>query len=85
MFEHLGGLARNNKIIIVIDGMDEIGRITKQNIDDAGRIAEDPASRLSIKTLCAEILNKKILPGARVVATGRTELKVPVSMPSSTS
>ena len=77
VFEQLGGLARNNKIIIVLDGIDEIGSITKQDIDDAGRIAEDPAGRLSLKTLCAGILNEKIIPGARVIATGRTELKVP--------
>ena len=56
---------------IWIDGLDELGSLTKKESNDAGGVALHPNKEIYMKTLFVEILRQKILPGARVVATGR--------------
>ena len=54
-----------------IDGLDELGSMTRRDIANASRAAADPSKDVDIKTFCVGVLTQKILPGARVIATGR--------------
>ena len=45
--------------------------MTPKVLADAARASSHPAMEVDIKTACAGILAQKILPGARVLATGR--------------
>ena len=45
--------------------------MTVKQVQDADRVASHPDKEINMKTLCVGILTKKILPGARVIATGR--------------
>ena len=75
MFQLLQNLADEGKLAFIIDGLDELGAMTKQELDSAERAAFHPSMEVNMKTLCAGILAKTIFPGSRVVATGRnTEL-----------
>ena len=74
-FTHLQQLAYEDRLAVIIDGLDEFGVITKKEVANASRAALHPPLEVDIKTACAGILNKTIFPGAKVLATGRsTEL-----------
>ena len=68
----LKDLAIEGKIAIVIDGLDELGSFTTQDVSHASQAATNPHLDVDLRTACAGILAQKILPGARVIATGRT-------------
>ena len=70
-FAHLQSLADEGKLAVVIDGLDELGPMTIKDVENASRIASHIASDISIMTTCTSILTKRILPGAKVLATGR--------------
>ena len=74
-FQHLQNLADEGKLAIIIDGLDELGMMTAKDALNASRAANHSPLEVDMKTACVGILNKTILPGARVLATGRnTEL-----------
>ena len=69
-FKYIQELAKTGSLCIWIDGLDEFG-LTQKEVQDSGRVALHPDKEVDMKTLCVGILTQKILPGARVVATGR--------------
>ena len=71
VYQHLQILAHEGKLAIIIDGLDEFGPMTKKDIGDASKAAIHPNMDLDLRTACVGILSKKILCGARVLATGR--------------
>ena len=64
-------LAKSGRLAIIIDGLDEFGEFSRKDVDNAARIASDPNEKIDIKTTCLGLLSKKILPGAKILATGR--------------
>ena len=68
----LKNLAIEGKTAVVIDGLDEIGHMTSKDVSNASQAAANPHMDVDLKTACVGILAKKIFPGARVLATGRT-------------
>ena len=75
VFYLLQDLADQGKLAIIVDGLDELGTITTKDIATARRAATHTHTLVDIKTVCAGILSQDILPGAKVLATGRsTEL-----------
>ena len=54
------------------DGLDELGAMSKGDVSNAARAAAHPSLAVDMRTLCAGILSKTILPGAKVLATGRS-------------
>ena len=70
-FPHLQNLADRGELAILFDGLDEFGLMTKKDIDNASKAALDPTHEVDMKTLCVGVLSKKILSGAKVLATGR--------------
>ena len=70
-FKYIQELAKAGSLCIWIDGLDELGSMTKKDTKNAGRVALHSDTLIDMKTLCVGILTQKILPGAQVVATGR--------------
>ena len=70
-FKYIQDLGKTGSLPIWIDGLDELGSLTKKESNDAGGVALHPNKKIYMKTLFVGILRQKILPGARVVATGR--------------
>ena len=70
-FQYIQELGKTGNLSIWIDGLDELGSLTKKESNDAGGVALHPNKEIYMKTLFVGILRQKILPGARVVATGR--------------
>eukprot|EP00092_Neocalanus_flemingeri_P015041 GFUD01016245.1.p1 GENE.GFUD01016245.1~~GFUD01016245.1.p1 ORF type:complete len:913 (+),score=201.86 GFUD01016245.1:85-2823(+) len=70
-FHHLQTLADQGSLVILIDGIDELGTMTKADVDLAARAAIHPALEVDIRTTCVGIMTQKILPGAFILATGR--------------
>ena len=71
VFKQLQILADEGKLAIVIDGLDELGTITRKDLYNASRAASHTSTEVDMKTTCAGILSKNILSGAKVLATGR--------------
>ena len=71
IYKHLQVLAKEGKLAVIIDGLDEFGVMKRNDVDNATMVAKHPAKEVDIKTACLGILTKKILPGAKVLATGR--------------
>ena len=70
-YSHLKHLAEENKLAVIIDGLDELGYMSENDKKTARRAANHPPLEVDIKTACIGILSKIILPGANVFATGR--------------
>ena len=70
-YHYLLDMAKEGRVAIVIDGLDELGTMTMTDVNTAARVAINPNQTIEIKVLCSGILAKKILPGALVLATGR--------------
>ena len=70
-FQYIKELDKTGNLSIWIDGLDELGSLTKKESNDAGGVALHSNKDIYPKTLFVGILRQKILPGARVVATGR--------------
>ena len=72
LFSCLQVLAFEGSLAIIIDGLDELGAMSKGDVSNAARAAAHPSLAVDMRTLCAGILSKTILPGAKVLATGRS-------------
>ena len=72
LFKCLLVLAFEGALAIIIDGLDELGTMSKTDVSNAARAAAHPSLAVDMRTLCAGILSKTILPGAKVLATGRS-------------
>ena len=70
-YRSLQDLAKSGRLAIIIDGLDEFGEFSRNDVKNAARIAADPKKEINIKTLCLALLSKVILPGAKILATGR--------------
>ena len=68
----LKNLAIEGKMLVLIDGLDELGNFTAKDVVNASQASSNPHLEVEIRTACAGILTQKIFPGARVLATGRT-------------
>ena len=64
-------LAIEGKIAVLIDGLDEIGDMTSNDVSNASQASANPHMEVDIRTACAGILSQKIIPCAKVLATGR--------------
>ena len=71
-FAHIEDLALQNKVAVVIDGLDEFGLMTQQEVTRAAEASSHPKSEITLNTLCAGLLTQKILAGAKILATGRS-------------
>jgi hypothetical protein len=76
IFQCLQELAQVGRLSIWIDGLDELGYMSQRDIANASRAAADPEMKVDIKTFCVGVLSQKILPGARVIGTGRNTSNV---------
>ena len=65
-------LAHEGRLSVVIDGLDEFGSMSQTTVTIARDAASYPSNQIDVTTLCAGILARKILPGAKVLATGRS-------------
>ena len=71
-FTHIEDLALQNKVVVVIDGVDEFGLMTQNEVTRAAEASFHPKSEITLTTLCAGLLSQKILPGSKILATGRS-------------
>ena len=71
IYQDLQRLAKTGRLAVIIDGLDEFGQFSKKDVANAARIAADPKKEVDIKTTCLGLLSQKILPGAKILATGR--------------
>ena len=71
-YRFIKNLALEGKVLVLIDGLDEMGTFSKKDVLNANQIAPNPHLDVDMRTTCAGILAQKIFPGARVLATGRT-------------
>ena len=67
----LRNLAIEGKVAVLIDGLDEFGNMTLEDVSNASQAAANPQVEVNLRTVCAGILSQKIFPGARILATGR--------------
>ena len=68
-FDHLEKLASEGRIAIIFDRVDNLGTLTKDDLKEATKAASQPQVQTSLKVLCLGILTKRLLPGAKLIAT----------------
>ena len=68
-FDHLEKLASEGRIAILFDRVDNLGTLTKDDLKEATKAASQPHVQTSLKVLCLGILTKRLLPGAKLIAT----------------
>ena len=55
-YKALQQLALEESLMVLIDGLDELGLMSMKDVSTAGRAAADPDLKVGMKPLCARIL-----------------------------
>ena len=71
-FDHFKKLAFEGKLAILIDRVDNLGTMTKDDLKEVARATSQPDLQISLRAVCLGILTKKLLPGAKLLATVRS-------------